>query len=478
MINTTSCRDREVGGAAWRMAWEQTCIETVDHLILEMLDRLIANLEAYAQNGPDGRLLWGSLEDVRQLRGAMSMMAFEQGARLLAAAEELIHAALDDRGAAPGAPRALRSALSALRARLVPEVGAGTTPDLAYATEALRSCLIPGNAAPGAGVSSRDPAGDDDAEAEAHYVGEWMPGAQVEPDDRRAATPETGRCIAQIKANLKTVADVMPRWWEDLRDERCLETLNRSFAVIAEHAETLHLAEIAKLAELLERLVAKVNDEMISSTLQMMYGVIEQGVLKLGILFLQYCRPQGAPDDSAARQQLEKALAGMRLLSSRVGATMPEDGLRARAGAVPPARQLTLDGASAERPGEWAVDAYGHRRLEDLFVEANLLHSQLMPRMQMMRQQQRELQRELAGLQGLTDTEVTTSDGEWTWHTDESPELSEKVASMRNANRLLAKLITECEACLQNYRRATHELQGTILGGLSEALSHPPFSAP
>lgn len=474
MINTTSCRDREAGGAVWRMDWEQTCIETVEHLILETLDRLIASLEACARDGLDGPLLCTALEDVRQLRGAMAMMAFDRGARLLAAAEELVHGMLDDRDAAPGAPRALLGALSALQSCLAAEPGAGTAPDLACATEALQACLASGTAA--AGVSTGEPAGNDDSEA--HCVGEWMPGAQVEPDDREAVTSETGQCIARIKSSLKTVADVMPHWWEDLRDEQYLETLNRSFAVIAERAGTLHLSEIAKLAALLERLVARVNDDMISSTLQMMYGVIEQGVLKLGILFLQYCRPQGSADDSTARQKLEKALAGMKLLSSRVGAAMPEDGPRAQTGTVPPPRQLTLDGAGAERPGEWQVDAFGGRRLEDLFVEANLLHSQLMPRMQMMRRHQRELQRELAGLQRLAATEVTTSDGESTWHMGGSPELSEKVASMRDANRLLANLITECEACLKNYRRATHELRGTILGGLSETLSPLPFPAP
>ncbi|HKJ22864.1 MAG TPA: hypothetical protein VKA13_07225 [Gammaproteobacteria bacterium] len=451
------------------MDWERTCMEGVERVVLETLDQVSESLEAYVTPPHDRRLLTASFEDLRQLRGALSMMAFDKGARLLAQAERLAGALLEDRGVTRDAPRTLWQAVRQLREYLAPaDEAPGASRDLAHVTQALEACCA------AADIRAEAPAPAD--EDEAHHVGEWVPGGHTWRDDRGSgAAHETGMSIAQIKSNLKSVVQIMPQWWEDLRDERHLEALNHAFAVIAERAETLNLSEIAKLAALLERLVARVNDDMISVTVEMMYGVIEQGVLKLGILFLQHCRPNGSPQDSAAREKLEKALAGMQLLTHQVDSVAPQGAPRqALRGALEetPAAQFELDGADEGQPGGWGVGGFGHRRLEDLFVEANLLHSQLTPRLQMMRRQHGELKRELSRLQGVDGAEeAAAGEGEWTWHRDEPAGLFDRIAAMTKANDLLAKLIADCEECLDKSRRATHELQDAILGGVTQTLS-------
>ncbi len=443
-------------------------MEGVERVVFETLDQVSESLEAYVQTPHDRRLLTASFEDLRQLRGALSMMAFDKGARLLAQAERLAGALLEDRGVTRDAPRTLWQAVRHLREYLAPaDEAPGASRDLEDVTEALEACCA------AADIRAEAPAPAD--EDEAHHVGEWVPGGHTWRDDRGpGAAHETGMSIAQIKSNLKSVVQIMPQWWEDLRDERHLEALNHAFAVIAERAETLNLSEVAKLATLLEQLVARVNDDMISVTVEMMYGVIEQGVLKLGILFLQHCRPHGSAQDSAAREKLEKALAGMQLLTHQVDSVAPQGGPRqALRGALEetPAAQLEFDGADEGQPGGWGVGGFGHRRLEDLFVEANLLHSQLTPRLQMMRRQHGELKRELSRLQGVDGAEPAAGEGEWTWHRDEPAGLSDGIAAMTKASDLLAKLITDCEECLEKSRRATHELQDAILGGVTQTFS-------
>ena len=310
--------------------------------------------------------------------------------------------------------------------------------------------------------SPADPPG---LEYEVLRAGEWH-----EPDSEHEPVPEqeTGVYVAQIKDRLKAVVQVMPQWWEDMHDAHMLETLHHSFRIIAERARALNLGELADLAVLLERLVAKVNDDMIPMTTQMMYGVIEQGVLKLGMLFVQYCRPHDPPQGGAEQARLANALADMHLLTNEVASLTPE-------GHPSPARHIHHEGLDSVAPkmraghdeihqASGAVSGEGGDglgKVEDLLIEANLLHSQLLPRINMMKHQQQHLQAQLANLrQPPGDASVgaaVDADG-----------MGEKVVAMMNASQLLAKLIAEAESCLLKYRQATHEVQRAIFGGVSQ----------
>lgn len=441
-------------------------MRAVGHVIYETLAAVKAAVEAYGHAPLEQRPLQEICVHLRQLHGALAMLEFEQGAQLLKEAETVVRTLLDgdDRGAE--ACNLLLRAIHELQATLVPpDTHLRPLLGLDAVIEELRGFLS------GQGdlflPLDDAPAGTHDLEYEVLRAGEWHePGGEYEADPEQ----ETGVYVAQIKDRLKEVVQVMPQWWEDMHDVQVLDTLHQSFRVIAERARSLELGELADLAVLLERLVAKVNDDMIPVTTQMMYGVIEQGVLKLGVLFLQYCRPHDPPQDGAGQARLANALADMHLLTNEV-ASLAADG---HPSAVRHIHHEGLDTADAAAPaGPDAAprkDETGHGdgfgRVEDLLIEANLLHSQLLPRINMMKHQQQHIQSQLAKLRRPADN-GPAPDAQPDAAVDDDG-VTDKVAAMMNSSQLLAKLISEAESCLLKYRQATHEVQRAIFGGASQ----------
>lgn len=460
MINTTSFDDG--GGdapAGDNEEWIQSSVAGIRHVIHETLNAINTGLEAVLTDSSKRGATSRIRDDVRQLRGAFLILGFGKGARLLMEAERIARS-LPGRADAKETCRLLLRALHELKAYLEP-LNDQLKPlaDLDSVTEELRACRgVPRgqvlSLAAGDGRGAVAHGGD-----HAPVAGEWEI-YRTRGADVQAMDAEHGMYVAQIKDRLKSVVQIMPQWWESLHEPRFPQALKESFQVIADRARALELAEVAKLALLLERLAAKIDHAMIPMAVQMMYGVIEQGVLKLGVLFLQYCRPHDPPRGEEERVKLANALADMQLLTNEV---VSVDGERLFAGASPAAREPSP--VHEHGGGSTAADGLDLGRLEDLLIEANLLHAQLQPRINLMKQQQRRIQSQLACLyhpQALESVLGLDSDA---GVRDKDRVLSEKITAMVNANRLLARLIGECEDCLLKYRRATHDLQRVVCGG-------------
>jgi hypothetical protein len=295
----------------------------------------------------------------------------------------------------------------------------------------------------------------------------------------------TGGNVAHIKEHLRVIVQVMPQWNERQHDIQLIESLITSFRAISESAQELNLTELAQMALMLERLLAKINDEMMPMTVQMMYGVVEQGVLKLGVLFLQFCQPHDSTHLEGVRAKLASAVGDMRLLANEVDSTV--------VGAVEACgenRVIDLDNASVAHrhgtEGNHAAAAGPHRfeSVEDLMIEANLLHQHLLPRIERMKQQQRHLESQLVSLKEQVGSSAEgpepfapLHDGASRIRVDRASllrsrgdefvdpgRLSEHVNTLLGANRSLAELIDECEQCLTRYRRAGYEMQQAMLG--------------
>lgn len=450
--------------------WRRDGLHAVSHVIYETLATVKAAIECYGQTPLEPRPLQEACAQLRQLHGALSLLEFGQGAQLLMEADSIVRALLNGESRGVGACNLLLRAIHELQATLVPlDTHLRPLLGLDAVIGELRGFLsgqgdlfLP-PAEPGCGTT--------DLEYEVLRAGEWHDhcGAHDHGPEQ-----ETGVYVAQIKDRLKEVVQIMPQWWEDMHNAQVLETLHQSFRIIADRAQSLNLSELADLAALLERLVARVNDDMIPMTTQMMYGVIEQGVLKLGVLFLQYCRPHDPPQGGAERARLASALADMQLLTNEVTSlasdahpplvpTVRREGLHQAGAQVPAAPVDTLlEGGAAFGNG-----SDGFEKVEDLLIEANLLHSQLLPRINMMKHQQQHIQAQLANLQYPAGN-GPSPDGLYNASRDDDA-IAEKVVAMMNASQLLAKLISEAEACLLKYRQATHEVQRAIFGGVSQS---------
>ena len=469
MISTKSYSDADVNlllpeGDDWMRAG----LRSASHVVYETLTTVKATVEAYKQAPVEQRPLQEACVHLRQLRGALAMLEFDQGAQLVAESEYIVRGLLQGEERIAEACNLLLRAIHELQATLEPLdthlrplLGLEAVIDeLSNFVSGQRDLFHPLS-------DPRPPA--PELEFEVLRAGErhGQGGEHGHVPDA-----ETGEYVAQIKDRLKEVVQVMPQWWEDLRDARLLDSLRRSFHVIADRARSLNLTELADLAELLERLVAKVNEDMISMTSQMMYGVIEQGVLKLGMLFLRYCRPHDPPQGGVERARLAGALADMQLLTNEVASLASDsrltstrhihhEGLEMRDSMT----SAGADGVVWGNSGASRDEADGFNKVEDLLIEANLLHSQLLPRINMMKHQQQHIQTQLANLQRSAgdapapeSADARSEDG-----------IAEKVVAMMNANQLLAKLISEAEACLLKYRQATHEVQRVIFSGVARA---------
>ncbi len=450
--------------------WLRAGLRSASHVIYETLTAVKAAVETYRQAPAEQPPLQEACVHLRQLHGALVMLEFDQGAQLITESEYIVRGLLqgDERIAEAcnlllRAIHELQATLEPLDTHLRPLLGLeAVIEELSDFVSGQRDLFYPL-------TDPRSPV--PELEFEVLRAGERH--GQV-GEHGQVPDAETGEYVAQIKDRLKEVVQVMPQWWEDLHDAQLLDSLRQSFHVIADRARSLNLAELADLAELLERLVAKVNDDMISMTSQMMYGVIEQGVLKLGVLFLQYCRPHDPPQGGAERARLASALADMQLLTNEVASLASDtrlasahpihhEGLELRDSAISVGAERTAGGDGGASWDE--VD--GFNKVEDLLIEANLLHSQLLPRINMMKHQQQHIQTQLAYLQrSAGDAPAPVNQTADALGEDG---IAEKVVAMMNANQLLAKLISEAEACLLKYRQATHEVQRVIFGGVARA---------
>ena len=469
MISTKSYNDQ--GGDSLLVDgddWMRAGLRSVSHVIYETLSVVKTAVEIHGHAPAGQRPLQDACVHLRQLRGALAMLEFEQGAQLLMEAERIVRGLLADQTRTAEACNLLLRAIHELQATLEPpDTHLRPLLGLEAVIEELSAFLNGQQDLFHSLADTRSPTAPV-LEYEVLRAGEQQ-GHGEEHD--HVPDPDTGVYVAHLKDRLKEVVQVMPQWWENLHDAQLLDALHQSFRVIAERARSLNLTELAELAMLLERLVAKVNDDMIPMTAQMMYGVIEQGVLKLGVLFLQYCRPHDPPQGGVGRARLASALADMQLLTNEVASLSTDS----RPSPVRPIPHEGLEGAAAT-PGphettrediEFSGEGNGFSRVEDLLIEANLLHSQLLPRINMMKHQQQHIQTQLANLkQPAAGTMVP--DHENSIPRDEDG-IAEKVVAMMNASQLLAKLISEAEACLLKYRQATHEVQRAIFGGVAQA---------
>jgi hypothetical protein len=467
---TTSYSDEGKDGAPLdRESWISSGLNGVTRAICETLTAVKAMFETFLRTSTDPQPLREARVYLRQLRGALAMLEFKHGVHLLAAAERISEVMLRGEGHAGEACKLVLRAMNELRANIEPlnsrfrpllnleAVTVDLNTFISGQQDLFRPLITP-------------PLPVDDTASDMPRAGEWQP--RSDPDESEyGPDSETGMYVAQIKDRLKDIVQVMPQWWADLRNPAHLDRLHDSFRFVADRSRLLDLSELVELAVLLERLVAKVNADTIPMTAQMMYGVIEQGVLKLGVLFLQYCRPHDPPVGGAERAKLASVLADMQLLSNEAAsAVAPYPPLN---GPVVVHRESEREGFPASSGQESATsgadrrpsgDGDGFERLEDLLIEANLLHSQLLPRINLMRHQQQLMQTQLAYMQGadaVPDPRTATEDADAAWR--------EKLSGIVNACQFLAKLISESEACLLKYRQATHEVQRAIFGEVTHA---------